>query len=783
MPFGKAGSVQEYLWHTNELPDPFYGENEERYQWIEGHQWNFRTQFFLNEDFYQAKQLVLDIPNLDTYAQIYINGKLLAKTDNFFLKYRFKLDLAELNCGYNTIELNITPPILYHEHTINNAAFVYPAPNDVAEIKVAPLTRKPQYHFGWDWAPRINTIGFAYPITIDIAPQITIESANVNTISIGENNDAHLRLHFQLNSAETQFYCRSKYFGDFQILNSMDTSVDAVISGAQLWWPSGQGEQFMYTDTLRFYDVNGKFLLQYPYSFGIRKVELLQQKDEWGTSFAFQINGRQIFAKGANLIPPGIFAGQGLDSAYVALVPQMQVANFNMVRIWGGGMYAPDAFMAACDKAGIMVWHDFMFACAMYPGNNEFLNLVGQEVEQQIHRLTAHPSLVYFNGNNEVDVAWKNWGFQSQYKLDKAAQEEIENAYQKVFCQLLPLKVKEITDNSIPYVHTSPLSNYGKDAYFNYGTMHYWGVWHGKDPLTDFATKIGRFNAEYGFQSFPQPSTISCFAGPVDCDLNSQVMKNHQKSYVGNGMIEKHAKQLYGKAKSFDQFIYFSQLTQRKAVSMAISGHRSDAPRCMGTLYWQLNDCWPAPTWSSLDNHFNWKALNYAVKEDYRPIAVLEQFTTDGHYLILTNDLPSDSLVTVQMQFYDPNGSLKDVQQRTYPLSTNTTQVLTALSADFQGFVKVVLDENYERLFSFIAKRKTPDITFELKIVSIDTIQKSGSIYVENKVPLIDLWLYSPRQGLHFDNNFSTLLPGKHQLNFTYQDHLPSLEELRYLFR
>lgn len=783
MPFGTAGSVQEFLWRINELPDPFYGENEECYQWIEAEQWNFRTQFFLNEEFYNATQLVLDIPNVDTYAQIYLNGKLLAKTDNFFLKYRFKLDVSELNCGYNTIELSITPPVLYHQHSSNYAAFVYPAPNDVAEIKVAPLTRKPQYHFGWDWAPRINTIGFAYPISIDIRPELTVENAHVNTLSINDKKDAHLRLHFQINSAETQFFCRSKYFGDFRILNSMGTSVDTTLSGARLWWPNGQGEQFLYTDTLRFYNVNGKHLLDYPYTFGIRKVELLQQKDEWGTSFTFEINGKQVFAKGANLIPPGIFAGQRLDSAYVALVPQMQSANFNMVRIWGGGMYAPDAFMTACDKAGIMVWHDFMFACAMYPGDNEFLSLVGHEIEQQIHRLSAHPSLVYFNGNNEVDVAWKNWGFQSQYKLDKSAQQEIEYAYQKVFCQLLPLKVKEITDNSIPYVHTSPLSNWGKDAYFNYGTMHYWGVWHGKDPLSNFATKIGRFNAEYGFQSFPQPSTIRCFTGMEDYRLDSDVMKNHQKSYVGNGMIEKHAKQLYGKAKSFDQFIYFSQLTQRKAVSMAISGHRSDAPRCMGTLYWQLNDCWPAPTWSSLDDKLNWKALHYAVKEDFRPIAVLEKLTNDGHYLILTSDLPLDSLVKVQLEFYDLNGSLKDRQQRTYQLSTNATQILTELSSEFQGFVRVVLDENYERLFSFAAKRKTPDVPFDIKIVSADTIQKTGEVYIENKSPLIDLWLYSPTQGLHFENNFSTLLPGKHRLNFSYSDDLPSLEELLYLFR
>lgn len=797
LPFGQAGTVQEFLWHKGELPDPFYGENETKYQWIEDHAWQFRSKFFLSETFYNAEELILDIPNLDTYAQIYLNGKLLAKTDNFFIHFRIPIAVKELLCGYNSIEIRIDPPISYHAQTDQYKSFTYPSPNDVGAVKVASLTRKPQYQFGWDWAPRLNTIGFAYPIAIGVTPIVFVENLNVNTLSITESNEANISLHLTIQKAQVKLVCKSTYFSDIDIpekspidslepsskVSSFSLKSDKMLSNAQLWWPVGQGAQHLYSDTLRFYDENGSLVLEHPFKFGIRTSALIQEKDEWGTSFVFQINGRQIFAKGANVIPPGIFAGTALDSAYVALVPQMQAANFNIVRIWGGGMYAPDAFMEACDRAGIMVWHDFMFACAMYPGDKPFLDLVTKEIKQQIPRLAAHPSLVYFNGNNEVDVAWHNWGFQAQYNLAENAQQEIEAAYQNLFQKTLPLYVNLLTGQSIPYVHTSPLSNWGKDEYFDHGTMHYWGVWHGKDPLHDFANKIGRFNAEYGFQSFPEPSTINRFAPLSEQSLHSAVMKNHQKSYVGNGMIEKHAKIYFGKAKDFQSFIYYSQLTQRKAVSIAIAGHRADAPRCMGTIFWQLNDCWPAPTWSSLDDHNNWKALHYAVKEDYRSIAVLEQIKDDTHYLVLTSDLPEDTLVTVQLDFYDLDGKRVDTQRRTYPLHQNTMQVLIAINEEKQGFIKVTLDEQYTRLFTFVEKRKAPEVQAIMKIQLTDPDLKKAVVQIDTKQPLVDLWLFSNNQELHFDNNFQTLLPGKHTLEFTYKDHLPTVDELFYLLR
>ncbi|MFM8597006.1 MAG: glycosyl hydrolase 2 galactose-binding domain-containing protein [Flavobacteriales bacterium] len=806
LPFGSAGTVQEFLWHTGELPDPFYGQNEALYQWIEQEQWLFRSQFFLEEKFYNAQTLVLDIPNLDTYAQIFLNGKPLVQTANFFVHYQVELEVALLKCGYNQLEIRIEAPIQHHQQTSIKNGFTYPAPNDVGSLKVAPYTRKPQYHFGWDWAPRINTIGFAYPLTLSVKAPLRLDHLLVNTLALKQDGSAKVELKAKFSAKDSVLVFKSQYFGKFSISgsarfsssssSSTSSSIDSkiatpyynfdlqqaqVLSEAQLWWPIGQGGQYLYHDTLMCYDEAGHLLLQQPFTFGIRTTQLIQEKDEWGTSFAFEINGRRIFAKGANVIPPGIFAGPALDSAYLGLVEQMQAANFNMVRIWGGGMYAPEIFLHACDKAGIMVWHDFMFACAMYPASSDFLSDLQPELQQHIPRLAAHPSLIYFNGNNEVDVAWKNWGFQTQYDLNVQQQELIAQSYQTLFQAFIPDQIKQFTN--IPYEHTSPLSNWGTDDNFNHGTMHYWGVWHGKDPLHDFANKIGRFNAEYGFQSFPQMRTIDRFSPSKDQNLHSSIMKAHQKSYVGNGMIEKHAKIYFGKAKTFETFVYYSQLTQQKAVSMAIVGHRSAAPRCMGTIYWQLNDCWPAPTWSSLDDHNNWKALHYAVREEYRPIAVSELVKDDSHFLVLNSDLPEDTLVTIEIQFYNENGIQVSKERRTYPLEQNQTQVLTFIKDDYSGFVKVILDEQYERLFTFIDKRIAPQPQFTYQIKTTDPFAKKAVLNIETQTPLVDLWLFSKDQDLHFEQNFQTLLPGKHILEFTYETGLPTMSEIFYLLR
>jgi beta-mannosidase len=519
--------------------------------------------------------------------------------------------------------------------------------------------------------------------------------------------------------------------------------------------------------------------------FGIRTAELIQNKDQWGTSYEFQINGLPIFCKGADFIPPSVFPASISEEDWINQVEQMSKANFNMVRIWGGGFYPEEAFFRACDEKGIMVWQDFMFACAMYPGDDAFLKTVEAEFNYQIPRISAHPSVVLFNGNNEVDVAWKNWGFQSQYHLSDSEQETILNAYNALFKGLAPKIVSNWTNTH--YIHTSPLSNWGNDDFYNHGSQHYWGVWHGKDPMSDFASKIGRFNAEYGFQSFPEFATLKSFSERSDWNLSSQVMKHHQKSYVGNGMIQKHANLLFGKSKDFEQFVYFSQLTQRYAVSSAVSGHRLDAPRCMGTLYWQLNDCWPAPTWSSIDYQGNWKALHYAMREDYQPVAILQKTADKGEVqLYVKSDVMENQDLGYKLLIYTLNSGDRGLSPLFVDgnaiLAYQESKMIWSVVPKNEQLIRVELSNGVTRDFVVGPAPKKREVQIELTIKNVDKLNKTAEVWVKNSAFCADFWLFSQKTGISFDRNFVHLLPGEHLIRIQFAGEVPELTDFSFLY-
>jgi beta-mannosidase len=421
-----------------------------------------------------------------------------------------------------------------------------------------------------------------------------------------------------------------------------------------------------------------------------------------------------------------------------------------------------------------MVWHDAMFACAMYPGDSLFLANVKDEFEYQLPRLAKHPSVVYINGNNEVDVAWKNWGFQVQYMLNKDDQAVIEKGYESLFKNLLPNTLSRYTN--LPYVHTSPLSNWGKAEFYNHGTQHYWGVWHGTDPMSDFATKIGRFNAEFGFQSFPEFSTLHGFSTSKDWDLNSAVMKHHQKSYVGNGMILKHAERLYGKPRNFEEFVYFSQLTQAYAVSSAIGGHLLDAPRCMGTLYWQINDCWPGPTWSSVDYYGQFKALHYEVKDLFEGLTTVKQRINDTEriYLLTNNTEVKDAEITTSVFSIEKKGvKLLSTDNQHVSLGNFNHKVLYELRAeDSPRIIKVDLPNEGHRIFLTGQLKSNRTISYKMEVVHLDTLNHNGVLVIENEDFMADVWMFSTISGVRFSSNFCHLLPGKHEIPFTFESNV-----------
>lgn len=784
---GTHGSVQEILIGNGMLPDPFYGKNGEKFDWIEKYDWEFSTQFTITESQLKSNWIELEFPGIDTYAHVYLNGALLFQATNAFRPYSIQIR-ERVRLGANELKVVFTSPVNYHAKAYQARKTKLPAPNDPNEIAVSSMSRKPQYQFGWDWALRMNTIGFLKPVQLLVYNSNKIASVTVDTKSVVENK-AQLQLMIQSRASTSETYTlQSKWFGSIENVRfeaGKFTTLQQILNPT-LWWPRGHGEAFVYDDTLLLVNEKREVVDRFPFHFGIRTTELIQEKDAWGTSFYFKINGKPIFAKGANYIPQDVFPTRISTAQIENMVHQMKVSNFNMVRIWGGGYYQEESFYNACDRAGIMVWQDLMFACAMYPGDAVFLENVAGELNFQIPRLAAHPAVVYFNGNNEVDVAWKNWGFQLRYAIGPKMQKAMVEDYDNLFKKLAPEIIASYT--VIPYVHTSPLSNWGKDEYYNHGTQHYWGVWHGKDPIEDFGLKSGRFNAEYGFQSFPEYKTLLSFSERIDWDLNSEVMKNHQKSYVGNGMIKKQSDRLFGETEDFEEFVYFSQLTQAKSVGIAVASHRIGAPRCMGTLFWQLNDVWPAPTWSSIDYYGNWKALQYQVKHDFEDLAVVEKIEKLGeeaYYFV--SDVDHASQISVDYTIFDLTGrvleegvdqfQIEKLGNRQLAVSTQSERLINEnyviefrwLNSEGKAMTRTFCHLPQKRL-------KADSDAISIQLVSCNLATKTAVIEVETTAFLADFWLFSERNGIQFDRNFVHLLPGKHTFTVSFEDEL-KLEE------
>ncbi len=761
---GDKGTVQEAYLNNGLLPDPFYGENEKLYQWMEEHKWTFKGTFLVRYDDIKQVNQWLQFPSVDTYAEIKVNGIVVGSTNNAFYSWTF--DVKNLvHIGTNTIEVVFTPPVLFHKETYQKEKYHLPAPNDLHAISIAPRVRKPQYHFGWDWAPRLNLMGFHKPVVFNAFTKPLTLLTNVQTLRLQEQ-EAELLFQWNMTHLPERVSWTSKKFPLLNVQVSTNAlQARVLLQQPKLWWPNGHGEAFLYEDEWTLKDENGRVLKKEKVTFGVRKSELIQESDEWGTSYMIKVNGKPIFCKGANIIPQEVFMSKVDTKKIDELISAAQFANMNMLRVWGGGYYPDDYFYQRCDELGIMVWQDFMFACAMYPADNTFLNSVEDEMSQQIPRISKHPSVVLFNGNNEVDVAWKNWGFQLKYLLGPKAQKEIEEAYDSLFMQLISRKIKEYTNT--PYIHTSPLSNWGKDEFYKQGSQHYWGVWHGKDPIEDMGNKSGRFNSEYGFQSFPSYYTLNTFSEPKDWNLNSEVMKHHQKSYVGNGMIKKHADVLYGKTSDFEDFVYYSQLTQARAVELAIGSHRASYPKCAGTIYWQMNDCWPAPTWSSVDYENNYKMLHYRAKELYRPtaiVAVEKELGKKQFFVVTEKEKPSE----VQVEYFDLEG--KFIEMHVLPVEVNDFGV-KRLPLDILQQTKLT---NYIARFIFDGNKETEQFfynevkeTREAKKWGQFILQKNKegkTVLVLNvEKAMLDVWITSKEKNIFVEKNFRVLLPGRHE--------------------
>ena len=666
------GTIHIDLMRLGIIDDPFYRLNEHDVQWIDKKDWIYRTSFELTEDVLNKQNSYLEFSGLDTYAKIFLNDTLLANTNNMFRGY--DIDVKDfLKLGTNKLEVLLESPIKKGIEKHDQLGYSIPVSgNDLAEIgkvegnkRVSVFNRKAGYHFGWDWGPRLVTSGIWKHVKLKSWDQFKINDLYIQQEILDETAILNASINFTVDKDIVSKDIRADIIVDGNLVKTSavklksgenNLEVPFEIKDPKLWWPNGMGEQALYNIEVRLSSDN--YHATASHRIGLRTIELVREPDSIGTSFYFKVNGHSIFMKGANYIPQDVFLARPKKVNYEYILSSAQEANMNMIRVWGGGIYEKDKFYDLCDEKGLLIWQDFMFACAMYPGNKSYLENVKQEAIENVKRLRNHPSLALWCGNNEVLIAWNNWGWKDGVikNQSKEIADTIFRSYEDIFHKILPDVVKEY-DNTRSYWPSSPGSAFGETQKMESGNAHFWWVWWGKKPFDSYNDSIPRFMAEFGFQSFPEFNSVKKYTLPEDYSIYSDVMKSHQRSSIGNKTIEEYLLRDYNKPKDFENFLYVSQLLQAHGIKIGIEAHRRNRYKCMGSLYWQLNDCWPVASWSGIDYYGKWKALHYNVKDVFSNFLISHEIKNDSLEIYVISDSLIDINAKLQIDLIDFEGN------------------------------------------------------------------------------------------------------------------------------
>lgn len=654
------GCIHTDLFRNGISKDPFFRNNEDSVQWISERSWTYRT-YFSKEEIFRYGNAELIFEGLDTHAEVYMNGLPLSHsygshvTENMFRTWSFPLP-SELLRDTNELLVIFYPTALSEEMKARN--YPYNLPDHRA------FTRKSPYQSGWDWGPRLITCGIWKDAYIQVWNQLRIKDMQIYQKQLHKDY-ALLDIETECEISENSSVSFD-YYLDGKLIHSVaetqvskgeyKTTQTLKIGNPDLWNPNGLGKPNRYTITVKATTPLSSDSASH--KIGLREIELVQLPDSAGKTFEFHINGNPIFMKGTNWIPAESFPSEMTEEKYRCLLQSAKEANMNMIRIWGGGHYENDVFYEICDELGILVWQDFIFAGALYPEEKHFHHTIAIEAEEQVRRLRNHPSLALWCGNNEVKNAWEDWGWKKDYSPEQ--QVSISRNLHYIFDTLLANIVSRF-DPGRPYHPSSPSWGWGHPENFTEGDSHYWGVWWGEEPFEVWEKKTGRFMSEYGFQSYPELSSVRRFTLPEDRYLNSPVMKNHQKHGRGMEIITKAMKQYYGYTEDFEDFIYLSQLVQAYGIGDAMETHRRKMPYCMGSLYWQLNDCWPVASWSSIDYYGTKKALYYRGREKFAPVIVSTFTETNGDVSIhIISDETNAIQCSLFIELLDFRGSSLD---------------------------------------------------------------------------------------------------------------------------
>jgi beta-mannosidase len=750
------GTVHTDLFQNELIPDPFFGTNEKELQWIENESWEYETYFSLTKSELKNQNIDLEFEGLDTYATVYLNGKVVLEANNMFRKWTIQAK-SYLKIGSNHLK------VIFHSAVKKGKEQATKLPYTLPE-KERVFVRKAQYQFGWDWGPRFVTAGIWKPVQLKFWNSAKIESVKYEQKVLNESV-ADLDFIFTISAVKSGSYqiklgVKPFYFDLKKGQNVV--KVPITIQNPILWWSNGLGVPHQYV--FRFsLEENQQKIEDKQLKIGLRTIELIQEKDQVGTSFYFKLNGKPVFMKGANVVPPDNFLPRVSDSTYFSLVENAKKANMNMLRVWGGGVYFDDAFYEACDANGILVWQDFMFACSMYPGDEKFVKNVKQEVIDNVNRLQNHPSIAIWCGNNENDEGWHNWGWQKQFNYSKADSTQIWNDYKKVFHEMIP----QTLDSLLPkekniYWSSSPSKGWGRKESLTQGDVHYWGVWWGKEPFEMYEEKVGRFVSEYGFQGMPNLQTLQKVMNKEDLNFTSEAFKNHQKHSTGYETINEYMERDFVVPKNFESYLYVSQLLQSRGMKTAIEAHRRAKPYCMGTLYWQLNDCWPVTSWSSLDYYGNWKAFHYQAKRSFENLLLSVAEENDKYSVFLVNDDFENFSRKLELELFSFDGkSLWKTSKEIKVEENSSTNVHEILKEDLKLFdlqqtvLKVKLN-NVQSQYFFV---KPKDLKLQKPNIQIRNIDEV-TIEISTDVLAKNVFLSSENKAF-FEDNYFDLLPNE----------------------
>ena len=666
------GCVHADLRSHSLIKEEINGATEQSFQWIEKEDWEYRTEFNVTSRQLKFYHNELIFNGLDTYSEVYLNDVKVLDADNMFRTWSIDAK-PYLKEGKNTLRVYFKSPVRIGMEKLKAYPYRLAVANELAPEgeQTNIFTRKAPFHFGWDWGPRLVTSGIWRPVVLQSWNKVIIRDLRFELQSL-TNAKAEYRIALEVESevaypaAKAVIKVEGKKEQTVPVVLSEGKSIITVpltIFDPKRWWCNGLGEPHLYNVLINL-QASDVTLCNIEKRIGVRTIEIEQKPDQWGASFQVVLNGRPVFMKGTNYIPSRTLTTDVTPELYEAVLQNAITANMNMIRVWGGAIYENDCFYDRCDELGLLVWQDFMFACAMTPHSEDYVKNVRHEAEENVKRLRNHPCLALWCGNNENLTMLYQWGTLAD--APKEWRQGLIDTYNRLYHVVLKAAVQK-EDPGRFYWASSPQSSEGILANRQSGDDHDWSVWFGETPYENFNETYGRFVSEYGMQSLPDVRTLASFIPEMELDLHSPAMNNIQHSKMpwiapdrnGNGQIEWYINNYYRKPKDFFATTYLSQLVQAETMRYAIELHRQSMPRCMGSLYWQINDCWPTVSWSSVDFYGRWKAAHYFAREAYKEVILSPHFYNDTLTVYAVNDAESFS-GNLHLEWYNFKGKLLD---------------------------------------------------------------------------------------------------------------------------